>query len=515
MQAEKPEVVQKAMIVCPDRRHAYELLQEVLKLRPEWGIPKRAEDESKLTKDELEALKELPKINLVATRGVDDEEELREACGTKEYRKILDKQFKNNDSNFQIAMVVDMWITGFDVPSLAVMYIDKPLQKHTLVQTISRVNRVFEGKERGLVVDYIGIQENMMQAMKRYGGKQESPIDEINVTLGIFRNNLALIDDLMERFDSRRFVIGEPLERLKCLNNAAEYVQESKERQTRFMGLSKILKNAYQICMPSGELTDIETAKAQFYMAIRSIIYKQTIGDAPDAEIMNAHVEEMVARAISCSGVESVVEAQESEDLFSDEFVERLNNIEMPITKFNALLKLVNKAIKEYGRINKVKAIEFDERLRAVVELYNTRDNLQFRSEEMAEFVDDLTNQVLDILQDLEEDKGSFEQMGISYEEKAFYDILVKVRDEHGFPYADEKCLHLAKEIKKLVDDKSQYADWSTRDDIKNQLNMDLTVLLYKNGYPPEWDEEVFEKVMEQAENFKSQGSYEYAVPAF
>lgn len=513
--AEKPEVVQKAMIVCSDRKHAYELLQEILKFRPEWGVPKRAEDESKLTKDELEALKELPKINLVATRGADDEKELREICGTKEYRKMLDKQFKNNDSNFQIAVVVDMWITGFDVPSLAVMYIDKPLQKHTLVQTISRVNRVFEGKDRGLVVDYIGIQENMMHAMKRYGGKQESPIDEINVTLGIFRNNLALIDDLMEGFDARRFLTGEPLERLKCLNDAAEYVQESKERQTRFMGLSKILKNAYQICMPSGELTDIETAKAQFYMAIRSIIYKQTIGDVPDAEMMNAHVEEMVARAISCSGVESVVEAQESEDLFSDEFVERLNNIEMPITKFNALLKLVNRAIKEYGRINKVKAIEFDERLRAVVELYNTRDNLQFRSEEMAEFVDDLTNQVLDILQDLEEDKGSFEQMGISYEEKAFYDILVKVRDEHGFPYADEKCLHLAKEIKKLVDDKSQYADWSTRDDIKNQLNMDLTVLLYKNGYPPEWDEEVFEKVMEQAENFKSQGSYEYAVIAF
>lgn len=515
LQAEKPEVVQKAMIVCSDRRHAYELLKEILRLRPEWGTPKRAEDESRLTKDELEALRKLPKINLVATRGVDDEKELREACGTKEHRKMLDKQFKNNDSNFRIAVVVDMWITGFDVPSLAVMYIDKPLQKHTLVQTISRVNRVFEGKDRGLVVDYIGIQENMVQAMKRYCGKQESPIDEINVTLGIFRNNLALIDDLMEGFDSRRFIVGEPLERLKCLNDAAEYVQESKERQTRFMGLSKILKNAYQICMPSGELTDIETAKAQFYMAIRSIIYKQTIGDAPDAEMMNVHVEEMVARAISCSGVESVVEAQESEDLFSDEFVERLNHIEMPITKFNALLKLVNRAIKEYGRVNRVKAVEFDERLRAVVELYNTRDNLQFRSEEMAEFVDDLTNQVLDILQDLEEDRGSFEQMGISYEEKAFYDILIKVREEHGFPYADEKCLYLAKEIKKLVDDKSQYADWSNRDDIKSQMNMDLTVLLYKNGYPPEWDEEVFEKVMEQAENFKVQGRYEYAVAAF
>ena len=110
-------------------------------------------------------------------------------------------------------------------------------------------------------------------------------------------------------------------------------------------------------------------------------------------------------------------------------------------------------------------------------------------------------------MNDLNDDKRSFEKMGISYEEKAFYDILVKVRDAHGFPYADEKCIILAKKIKGLIDDKSQYADWSTREDIKNQLNMDLTVLLYKNGYPPEWDEEVFEKVMEQAENFKQYSS--------
>lgn len=514
--SEKPEVVQKAMIVCSDRQHAYDLLQEILAIRPEWGEARKTDHPEDLSKDELEALVELPMINLVATRGKDDENrDLYELCGNKEHRKMLDKQFKNNDSNFKIAVVVDMWITGFDVPSLAVMYVDKPLQKHTLVQTISRVNRVFEGKEKGLVVDYIGIQQNMMQAMKTYGGEQESPIDELNVTLGIFRNQLALIDELMDGFDAKKFYTGEPLERLNCLNEAAEWVQTSKELQTRFMGLAKVLKSAYQICFPSGELTDLETAKAQFYIAIRSIIYKQTIGDAPDADVMNAVVEDMVAKAISCSGVESVVEAQETEDLFSDEFVEKLNSIEMPITKFNALLKLVNRAIKAYSRVNKVKAKEFDERLRDVVDKYNTRDSLQFRSEEMAEFVDDLTEQVLDILQDLEEDKNSFEEMGISYEEKAFYDILVKVRDEHGFPYADEKCLHLAKEIKKLVDDNSVYADWAQREDIRSQLNMDLTVLLYNNGYPPEWDEEVFEKVMEQAENFKGQGTYEYAVAAF
>lgn len=514
--SEKSEVVQKAMIVCSDRQHAYDLLQEILAIRPEWGEARKADHPENLSNDELEALVDLPMINLVATRGKDDENrELYELCGTKEHRKMLDKQFKNNDSNFKIAVVVDMWITGFDVPSLAVMYVDKPLQKHTLVQTISRVNRVFEGKEKGLVVDYIGIQQNMMQAMKTYGGEQESPIDELNVTLGIFRNQLALIDELMVGFDAKRFYTGKPLERLNCLNEAAEWVQASKELQTRFMGLTKVLKSAYQICFPSGELTDLETAKSQFYIAIRSIIYKQTIGDAADADVMNAVVEDMVAKAISCSGVESVVEAQETEDLFSDEFVEKLNSIEMPITRFNALLKLVNRAIKAYSRVNKVKAKEFDERLREVVDKYNTRDSLQFRSEEMAEFVDDLTEQVLDILQDLEEDKNSFEEMGISYEEKAFYDILVKVRDEHGFPYADEKCLHLAKEIKKLVDDNSVYADWAQREDIRSQLNMDLTVLLYNNGYPPEWDEEVFEKVMEQAENFKAQGSYEYAVTAF
>ncbi len=142
---------------------------------------------------------------------------------------------------------------------------------------------------------------------------------------------------------------------------------------------------------------------------------------------------------------------------------------------------------------------------------YNTRDNLQFTSEVVADFVDDLSDQLLAILKDLKEDEESFEKLGISFEEKAFYDILVKVRDDHGFPYAEEKCLVLAKKIKDLVDDKAQYADWATREDIKSQLNMDLTILLYQNGYPPEWDEEVFEKVMEQAENFKANVAYEYA----
>ena len=501
--AEKPDVVQKAMIVCSDRPIAYDLLQCILKLRPDWAQPKKAEHEEELEQEKLDALVPLPKINLVATQGKDDPKDLFDTCGNKEHRKMLDKQFKNNDSNFKIAIVVDMWVTGFDVPSLSVMYIDKPLQKHTLIQTISRVNRVFEGKDKGLVVDYIGFKQDMMEAVKQFGKKEDNPVDELKISLEIFRNHLSMIDDLLCNFDSRAFFKGTPLERLNCLNEAAEYVQTSKEMQLRFMALSRRMKSAYLICYPSGELTDIETSKAQFYMAVRSIIYKQTVINVPDAETMNRVVENMVRDAISCTGIENIVDEHKSVDLFSEEFMAELRKVKLPITQFNALLKLVRKAITAYGKTNKVKAIEFDERLRRVVDEYNSRDKLVFTSEVVSDFVNDLSDKLIEILNDLNEDRSSFEKMGITYEEKAFYDILVKVRDAHKFEYSDDKCVILAKKIKELIDDKSQFADWSNRDDIKNKLNMDLTVLLYKNGYPPEWDEEVFEKVLEQAENFK------------
>ena len=501
--SEKPEVVQKAMIVCAGRHIAYDLIREITDIRKDWAEPVKSPDEENLSKEQLDKLVPLPKINLVATRRDDDEKALYEMCGSKDYRKMLDKQFKNIHSNFQIAVVVDMWITGFDVPSLSVMYIDKPLKKHTLVQTISRVNRVFEGKDKGLVVDYIGFKQDMMEAVKQYGDKNENPVDELKISLDIFRNHLSLIDDLFCKFNSKVFFEGTPMEKLNCLNEAAEYIQGSQDMQLRFMGLSKRLKSAYMICYPSGELTDIETEKAQFYMAVRSIIYKQTKGHVPDAEMMNRVVESMVQRAVSCTGVEDIVNENKSVDLFSEEFLAELDKVKLPITKFNALLKLVRKAITEYGKTNKIKALEFDERLRRVVDEYNTRDNFVFTSEVMSDFVNSLSDKLLEIMNDLNEDKTSFKKLGISYEEKVFYDILVKVRDDHKFDYADDKCLILAKNIKDLVDNKSEFADWSTRNDIKNRLNMDLTVLLYKSGYPPEWDEEVFERVMEQAENFK------------
>ncbi|MBN2795118.1 MAG: HsdR family type I site-specific deoxyribonuclease [Clostridia bacterium] len=505
---EKPEIVQKAMIVCSDRKLAYKVLKAIIDLRPEWNEPKRSENESELPPEELHKLMPLEKIKLVATRDKDDEEELYNLLGTKEYRKTLDKQFKNVLSNFRIAIVVDMWITGFDVPSLAVMYIDKPIQKHTLIQTISRVNRVYAGKSQGLVVDYIGIKDDMLKALKQYGGN-DGPVDNLEATLRIFRNYLNLIDRLMKDFDANDFYNGEPLDRLMCLNRAAEYVQISREFETRYMDLTKKMKAAYEICLPSGELTSEEIDRAQFYLATRSIVYKQTKGHAPDTEMMNRRVEKMVEDAISCTGVENIINAEEPEDLFGDKLTEQVDALKMPFSKYNALLKLLKKAISGYGRINKIKAIEFDKRLRDVIEKYNNRDKLVFTSDVVDDFVNDLSEELIKIMNELHKDKTSFEEMGISFEEKAFYDILVKVRDEHNFKYEDEKCITLAKKIKELVDEKSKYTDWSVREDIKNKLNMDLTVLLYKNGYPPEWDDEIFKRVMEQAENFKKHAAVE------
>jgi type I restriction enzyme R subunit len=313
-----------------------------------------------------------------------------------------------------------------------------------------------------------------------------------------------LITELLYEFNPDKFFTGAPLERLTCLNMAAEFVQSVKDRESRFMQLSRRLKAAYEICAPSGELTDSEVAKAQFFLAIRSIIYKQTNGNAPDAETMNKVVEEMVRKAIACTGIENIIDGDEPEDVFGEKLHEEALGMKLPITKFNALLKLLRKAISGYAKKNKVKAVEFDERLRKVVERYNSRDKLAFTSEVVADFINDLSDEIIKIYNDLGEDATEFKRIGLdSFEEQVFYDILVKVRNEHQFDYSDDKCKSLAREIKKLVDDKSQFADWATRDDIRNQLRKGLVVLLYNNGYPPMWNNEVFEKVMEQAQNFK------------
>lgn len=521
MCADKPDVVQKAMIVCSNREIAYKLYCALRRERPDWFVPHRAADESKLTAEQLEKLRELPMVNIVATRNKDDKpQEMYDLLGDKPYRKMLDEQFKEEASNFRIAIVVDMWITGFDVPCLAVLYNDKPLQKHTLVQTISRVNRKYPGKDFGLIVDYIGIHENMQKALKMYGGDSIGiSDDELALALEAFRNELQVIKDLMHGFNLATFFSATPFQRLFILQGAAEYVLAQIEPKkptfkTLFTKHVKRLKQAYDICHPAGALNDEETAWAQCLMGISSYVNKMTSGQH-DTESMNRAVSGMIEEVIKVIGVENLFSEEErEEDIFDDDFMRKLEDIKMPNTKFQMLVKMLRRAISEYKRVNKVAAKKFEELLQATIDEYNNRDNFTFTNEtasdtinEIQKAVDDkvnsLSERLVDIFAQLNTDKAKFKDLGITFEEKAFYDILVELRDKHEFEYPDDKCLDLAKQIKVLIDNTAIHADWLNNNNLKKTLAFNLMKLLYKNGYPPQWSQEIFDKVLDQVENFR------------
>ena len=518
----KPDVVQKAMIVCANRPIAYRLYTKLRGIRPEWFVAKKCEDESRLSEEELERLEPLPMVNMVATRNANDPKEMYDLLGDKPYRKMLDKQFKQEHSNFRIAIVVDMWITGFDVPCLSVLYNDKPLQKHTLIQTISRVNRRYEGKEYGLIVDYIGIRENMRAAIKEYGGEQFGPSDDdLDTAYTVFVNELNTLRGLTQSLDFSPFFSETPLVRLQFLQQAAEYVMAQPKQgqrvsyQTLFKQHVRRLRSAYNICQPAGTLQDEEAAWAQCYMAIYSFVSKMT-GGQHDTESMNRAVETMAQQAIVCGSVEGVFKDDDEEQIFTDEYLREVEeNVRLPHTKFQMLLRVLKRAIREYGKTNKVAAKRFDEMLQQVVEAYNTRDRLDFATKVVGETVssieemingrvNELSGQLVDIFHQLQTDKSKFRDLGITFEEKAFYDILVEVRNTHQFAYDDDRCVALARSINELVAGTAVYADWLNNGTLKRNLARDVSLLLYRSGYPPEWDEEVFRKVLEQVENFKT-----------
>ncbi len=446
----------------------------------------------------------MERIKLIATRGQDDTKDLYELLGTKEYRKELDRQFKNEKSNFKIAIVVDMWLTGFDVPFLDTMYIDKPIQQHNLIQTISRVNRKFKGKNKGLVVDYIGIKKQMNLALAKYNKGDETNFEDIAESLVIVRNHLDLLAKLFHKFDSSKYFHGTTLQQLNTLNFAAEFVQLTKELETRFMGLVKRLKAAYDICAGSEQLTQKERDYTHFYLAVRSIVFKLTKGNAPDTAQMNARVREMIKDALASDGVEEIFklgEEQETEqDIFDEDYLAKIDKIKLPHTKIKLLQQLLAKVIGEMKKVNKVKGVDFTRKMQVLVDRYNQRDeNDILRSEVYEEMAEQLTNLIWEVHKEFK----AGDELGIDFEEKAFYDILKELCVKYDFNYPEDKLIELAKRVKDLVDAQAKFPDWNKRDDIKSALKVGLILLLDEFGYPPVERDEVYVEIFEQAENFK------------
>ncbi len=496
----------KAMFVCPTRQIAWQLYKDIIDLRPEWAEVRECCDSDALSDAEKEKIRPIERVKMVITRDKDDDPALYALLGTDEYRKDLADQFKEVRSNFKIAIVVDMWITGFDVPCLDTMYVFKPLQKHTLIQTISRVNRVYPGKEKGLVVDYLGIKNNMNKALRQYGtGEDENPpIDTVEQSLIIVRDELDILRRMFHKFDYSAFQTGAPLEQLDCLNRAAEHILKTKDSEMLFMAHAKKLSEAYSLCTCSDSITQEENDDIHFFKAVRSVIYKLTKGDAPDAARMNRKVSEMIKEAFLSQEVEEItkvgVEKDVEIDVLSEEYLERLKRIPYANTKVRLIEKLLKQVIDNLRKVNKTKAVDFTKRLDQIVRQYNDRsDNTTIANE----VIDEVVNQMDALLHEVNAEKTAADKMGITYEEKAFYDILKSVRDKFGFEYAEDKLVNLAKAIKVVVDDKSRYVDWSTRTDCKAQLKVDIIILLADNGYPPYTKDEVFKEILEQAENFK------------
>lgn len=501
---EGASIMGKAMFVASNRYIAYALYKEIIALRPEWAEIKEYDDNVLLTEKERKSIKAIEKIKMVMTRGKDDEKELYDLLGNKEYRKELDRQYKKSKSNFKIAIVVDMWLTGFDVPELDTIYIDKPIQQHTLIQTISRVNRVYEGKEKGLVVDYIGIKSNMNVALKKYGEITGDNFEGIDTAIVIVKDQLDLLSKLFYGFNSTKYFNGTPLEQLNCLNRAIEFVQQTEEIQKRFMEIAKKLNSAYRLCCTSEEITQVEKDTIHFYLAIKSMLHKLTKGNAPDAAQMNEKVRDMINEAIISEGIEELFKLdkndEENDDIFSEDYLAKVNKIKLPNTKIKLLQKLLNKAIYELKKVNKMQGIDFSKRMKALVELYNERKDFQSMQSDV---LDDLADKLADLFEDIIKEKNSSNDLGISFEEKAFYDILKVVAEKHQFEYPHEKLIILSQKIKEIVDDKSKYTDWSERDDIKAELKVDLILTLAENDYPPVPSDEIFKEIFEQAENFK------------
>ena len=538
-----PDRIQKAMVVCSSRTIAYALLRIFQDKYPEWFVEKKAPEGVAVSEEELRELKPMPFMAMVASVGSNDQPDMYNYLGGVKNGKRseeLDAAFKQNKSNFHIAVVVDMWITGFDVPSLTYMYNDKPLKKHLLIQTISRVNRKYPGKDYGFIIDYIGIRDNMREAMKIYGGDNSvaPTADDVEQATGVFREELMILKDLFAGYDLAPFLDpnGDPALRYRLLAKAAEYVFISTQElqteskggksvkkvsfKTYFLKTVKRMRAAYDICQPSGELGEEESALAQCFMAIAGFVRKMSGTSEVDADTMNRHVVKMVEEALRYNEVESVLENGEQEDIFSAEYFEKLSDVKMPASKLELLVKMLRKQISEYSKTNQMAAKKFQEMLEDTIRQYHERRK-HLTAEEAGEaqehtseeIIKNATEQALQILRDMNADRESFRKIGLTFEEKAFYDILMALRDEYNFEYGEDKvvdgitvndkCKALAKKVKEIIDTKSSFADWLNNQIVRDQLKFDIKVCLIKNGYPPQYSPEVFRKVMEQVENFE------------
>lgn len=463
----------KAMIVAYSRPIAMKIYKRILELRPAWT----------------------EKVGVVMTSGNNDPEEWREIIGNKHHKDKLAKKFKDNDSPMKIAIVVDMWLTGFDVPSLATMYVYKPMSGHNLMQAIARVNRVFRDKEGGLVVDYVGIASALKQAMNDYttrDKKNYGDTDVAKVAYPKFLEKLEVCRDKFHGFDYSKFTTGTDLERAKTISGAVNFIiaRENGDKKDDFIKQALILHQALSLC--SSMVDEAMRFEAAFFEAVRVLVVRlsnQGEGKKISLSEMNARINELLKQSIKSDGVINLFsDIKEEFSLFDPKFLAEVAKMKEKNLAVELLKKLIAEQVKIYRRTNVVKSEKFSEIIQSVLNRYL---NGMLTNEEV---IDEL----LKLAKQISVSKQEGEQLGLTADELAFYDALTKPQAIKDF-YENDELIAITKELTETLR-KNRTVDWQKKESARAKMRMIIKKLLKKHKYPPEGMEDAVQTVMTQCE---------------
>ena len=467
----------KAMVVCMSRKIAYDLYNLIIENKPEF--------------------KEI--VQLIVTSSNKDDNEMREVLKDKKHRDNVAKDFKSKKGKTKIVIVVDMWLTGFDVEDLDVMYIDKPMKGHNLMQAIARVNRVYAGKDAGLIVDYIGISKSLDEALDTYTKRdREVNLQDIKETAKLLlEEKLSVLDEWFYKVTVMDFASDKELDKYRAIQQGANFVLENENRKKEFIKITGIIKNAYIISM--GILGEEYKIKINYYLAVRHFIQKIEYSKNPvSLTKINERVSELLLEAIKGDEMKVLTQINSDDnsniwDLLKDDKIKELRESNPPHIFIKLIEKLLTEAIKEYKSYNLVKSQQYSEKLRKLLQKYYHRDELDNDNN-----VDDVIIGLMAFSQEILDDEETASSNNLSGRERAFYDALTS--NEKILSLMNDETLKLIAIKLKEVVEKYATVDWTKKKSTQAEMRMQIKHLLRIYKYPPEYDEETILNVVKQAE---------------
>lgn len=466
----------KAMIVAYSRPIAMKIYRRILELRPAWK----------------------EKVGVVMTGGNNDPEDWKEIIGTKSHKEELARKFKDNDDPMKIAIVVDMWLTGFDVPSMATMYVYKPMHGYNLMQAIARVNRVFKDKEGGLVVDYVGIASALKAAMNEYTARDRSKYGDMNIAKTAypkFQEKLQVCRDLFHHYDYSGFMDGSPLTMAKLISGGANFVLDPKDQERKDLYLKEALLMRQAMSLCSSMTTEQERREAAYFEAVRATVVKLTMGGTGGKPLslpeINAQINELLKASIQSEGVISLFDSHsvgEKFSLFDPSVLEEISKMKEKNIAVEILRKLMAEQVHIFNRTNVVQSQKFSEMITRIMNAYYSG---LITNEEVIK-------ELLEAAEQIAAACKAGDTLGLSQEELAFYDALTKPAAIKDF-YENETLVQMTKELTEMLR-KNRTIDWQKKETARATMRKMVKRLLKKYKYPPEQYEDAIETVISQCE---------------